>query len=142
MAATSGGDVGANSLQKSERTSGNNIGGVIGDLEGNSDMRLSSEIVDLIGEDCVEPSTEGRGIGEIRIVKLHSSLVGVVGVDVDVIDPLGVEVGGAANEAVHLIAFVEEEFSEVGTILAGDAGDQCYLARRSHVAISGGGSRS
>lgn len=134
--------MGANGLQKSERTGGDNIGGIIGDLEGNSDMRLSSEIVDLIGEDSVEPSTEGRGIGEIRIVKLHSSLVSVVRVDVDVIDPLGVEVGGTPNEAVHFVAFVEEEFSEVGTILAGDAGDQCDLSRRSRVAICRSRSRS
>lgn len=142
MAATGGGDVGANSLQESESTSGDNIGGIIGDLEGNGDMRLGSEIVNLIGEDCVEPSTKGRGIGEIRIMKLHSSLVGVVWIDVDVIDSLGVEVRGAANKAMDFVAFVKEEFSEVGTILAGDAGNQCHRARRRNVAISGCGRRS
>ena len=36
-----------------------------------------------------------------------SSLVGVVGVDVDVVDSLSVEVGGPPDQAMYLVAFVE-----------------------------------
>ena len=105
-------------------------------------MRLSSKVVYLIGSNGIEPSAKRRSVSEIGIVELHSGLVGVVGIDVDVIDSLGVEVGGAANEAMDLVSFAEQEFSEVGTVLAGDTGDQCDLARRSNFAIGGGGSRS
>jgi hypothetical protein len=43
---------------------------------------------------------------------------------VEVIDSLGVEERGAAFDAVDFVAFFEEEFGEVGAILAGDAGDE------------------
>lgn len=39
------------------------------------------------------------------------------------IDPLGVEKGGAALDAVHGVAFFEQKFGEVGAVLAGDACD-------------------
>jgi ABC-type enterochelin transport system substrate-binding protein len=44
---------------------------------------------------------------------------------VDVIDALGVKEGGTAFDAVNFVAFFEEKFREVGTVLAGDAGDEC-----------------
>jgi hypothetical protein len=40
-----------------------------------------------------------------------------------VIDPLGVEMGGAALYAVDCVVFGEQEVGEVGAVLAGDAGD-------------------
>ena len=70
-------------------------------------MGLGSEVVNLIWENCVEPATKRESIDEVSVVKLHSSLVGIAGVDVDVVDSLSVEVGGPLDEAVYLIAFVE-----------------------------------
>ena len=43
---------------------------------------------------------------------------------VDVVDPLGVEQRGPAFDAVDFIAFFEEEFREIGSVLSGDAGDE------------------
>ena len=40
------------------------------------------------------------------------------------VDAVGVEEAGAALEAMHGVAFLEQEFGEVGTILASDAGDE------------------
>lgn len=127
-------------FEEAEGASCNNVGGVIGDLEGDGDVRLGGEIVDLVGADGVEPAAEGGGVGEIGVVELHESLVSVVRVDVDVVDPLGVEVGGAADEAVDLVAFLEEEFGEIGAVLAGDAGDESNLEwSGTREAIVGGG---
>src|ERR1019366_8105606 len=40
------------------------------------------------------------------------------------IDTLCVKAGRAPFEAVDFVAFLEEEFGEIGAILAGDAGDE------------------
>ena len=45
----------------------------------------------------------------------------------DLLDAAGIEGGGAADEPVHLVALLEEEFGEVGAVLAGDAGDEGFL---------------
>ncbi len=47
---------------------------------------------------------------------------------VDVVDTLGIEQGSATLDAVHLVAFFKEKLGEVGTVLAGDAGDQRFLS--------------
>lgn len=93
-------------------------------------MRLSSEIVDLVGAESVDPAAERRGVGEIGVVELHASLVSVVRVDVDVVDSLCVEVGGTADQAVNLVALIEEEFSEIRAVLAGDPSDQSNFPGR------------
>jgi hypothetical protein len=53
-----------------------------------------------------------------------------VRVFIDVVDPLGVEQRGAALDAVHLIALVQQEFSQIAAVLAGDAGDQGFFILR------------
>ncbi len=50
-----------------------------------------------------------------------------LGILVDVVDPLGVEERGTALDAVNFIAFVEQELGEVGSVLSGDSGDQCFF---------------
>ncbi len=49
---------------------------------------------------------------------------GFVAVVVQVINSVGVEEGGAALDAMHCVALVEQEFGEVGAVLTGDAGDE------------------
>jgi hypothetical protein len=51
----------------------------------------------------------------------HALLVGVA---IEVVDAVGVEAGRAADESVDLVAAVEQLLGEVGTVLAGDAGDK------------------
>jgi len=47
-----------------------------------------------------------------------------VGVLVDVVYAAGVERAGAALDAVHDVAFFEQQLGQVGAVLAGDAGDK------------------
>jgi len=42
---------------------------------------------------------------------------------VDVVNLLGIERAGAALDALHDLAFFQQEFSQLGAVLAGDAGD-------------------
>jgi hypothetical protein len=62
---------------------------------------------------------------------------------VEMVDPVGVEQGGAAFDAVDGVAFLEQEFGQIRAILAGDASDQCGF---SHAvigsAVSGNGVQS
>jgi hypothetical protein len=39
-------------------------------------------------------------------------------------DAVGVEGRGAADDAVNVVTFIQKQFGQVGTILAGDAGDE------------------
>ncbi|KAF5735965.1 phytase family [Tripterygium wilfordii] len=145
----SGGDVRSHCLEEAEGSSGHDISCVIGNLEGHSDVRLGGEIVDLVWANSVDPPAKRGSVGEVSIMKLHASFVRIVRVDVDVIDSLSIEIGGATDQSVHLVALVEEEFSQVRTILASYAGDQSHLEWLRHlswngpaVALRGGGSGS
>lgn len=123
-----GGDVGAHGFEEAEGAGGHDVGGVVRDLERDGDVRLGGEVVDLVGRDGVEPAAERGGVGEVGVVELHSGLVSVVGVDVDVVDPLRIEVGGPPDQPVDLVALVEQELRQVRPVLTGYAGDQRDLA--------------
>ena len=56
---------------------------------------------------------------------LGAALVAVL---VQVVDAAGVEGGGAADDAVHLVAFGQQLFGQVGAVLAGDAGEEGFFA--------------
>ena len=46
------------------------------------------------------------------------------GVLLEVVDALGVEERAAPLDAVHDVALLEQEFGQIGPILAGDPGDE------------------
>jgi len=54
---------------------------------------------------------------------------GLVRVLVEVVDAVGVEQRTAALDAVDFVAFVEQEFSQIGAVLAGNAGDEGFFLR-------------
>ena len=54
--------------------------------------------------------------------------LGVVGIAIEMADAVGVEGGGAADDAVDVVVFGEEEFGEIGAVLSGDAGEEGFLA--------------
>ena len=58
----------------------------------------------------------------------NSRCVGFVGVLVEVVDAGGVEQRRPAPDAVHDVAFAEQQLGEIGAVLAGNAGDQGRLS--------------
>jgi hypothetical protein len=46
---------------------------------------------------------------------------------VEVLDARGIEGGRPADDAMDFVTLTEKELGEVGTVLAGDAGDECAL---------------
>lgn len=126
----------SDSLQETKSSSSDDVSSVVRDLEGDGDVGLSSKVVDLVRLDDVEPTAERGGIREISVVELHESFVGIVGIDVDMVDSLSVEIGGSSDEAVNLVAFLEQELCQVRSILASDTGDQCNLPRLRNVGMA------
>ena len=62
------------------------------------------------------------GVGQVPEVEDEVAVLHV-GVLVDVVDAVGVEQRGTAFDAVDDITFFEQEFGEIGAVLAGDTGD-------------------
>ena len=66
-------------------------------------------------------------VGHVAVMQ-DQAPVRLVRILVQVVDAIGVEQRRAALDAVHLVAFVEQKFREVGAVLAGNAGDQrCFF---------------
>lgn len=55
-------DVRADSFEEAEGSGSNDVGGVIRDLEGNGDVGLGSEVVNLVGVNRIEPTAKRRCI--------------------------------------------------------------------------------
>ena len=45
---------------------------------------------------------------------------------IEMINPIGVERGGSAIDAMYGVALIEEQFSKIGAVLAGDTADQSH----------------
>lgn len=58
-------------LEEAKRARDCDIGGVVGHLEGQRDMALCGEVVDLVGEDVIKHATERRGVIEVGVVEVH-----------------------------------------------------------------------
>ena len=86
-------------------------------------MRLRGEVVDLLRARLLDDADQVGRVGHVAVVheEAHALLVGV---DVEVVDALGVEGARAALHAVDDVALLEQQLGEVGAVLAGDAGDQ------------------
>jgi hypothetical protein len=65
-------------------------------------VRLSAQVVNLIGSDRLDELIEGRGVGQIgvRQSQPHIRLVGIL---VDMIDPAGVERRRSADRAKYFV---------------------------------------
>ena len=93
--------------------------------------RLGAEIVDLVGLHLRHHADQVGGVGQVAVMQLEAGARHVA-VVVQMVDAAGVEGGGAALDAVHLIPLLEQQFREIGAVLAGDAGDEGDLATIRH----------
>jgi hypothetical protein len=92
-------------------------------------MALGAQVVNLIGLHLLDDADQVGAVGEIAVME-HQAGIALVGVLVEVIDAAGVEAAGPPLDAVHRIALFQQELGQVGTVLAGDAGDKGNLARQ------------
>ena len=108
----------ADGLDDAEHADGIDIGGELGGVEADLHVALGGEVVDLRGAHVGDDADNGHRVAEVGVVEVE------VGAALEVGDALAVIDGGAADNAVDVIAFVEEEFGEVGAVLASHARDE------------------
>ena len=118
----------AHGLEQADGADAGGVGGVLGLVERHPHVRLRGEVVDLVGVDLGEQRDQAGAVAEVAVVQ-EELRARVVRVDVEVVDPRGVEGRGAADQPVHLVALRQQQLGEVGAVLAGDAGDECALGQ-------------
>ena len=91
-------------------------------------MGLCTQVIYFVGTDFRQQAREVGGIGQIAVVQFEAHVVDVR-ILVDMVDTLGVELRGAAFDAVDFIAFFQQKFCQIRTVLACHAGDKCDFAR-------------
>jgi len=89
-------------------------------------MRLRAEVVDFVRLHFLQDTGQVGAIRKIAIVQLEAGIFDVR-ILIDVIDALGVELRSPALDAMNFITLFQQKFRQVGTVLAGHAGDQCYF---------------
>ena len=84
-------------------------------------MALCGQIVDLIGLDLAHQTNQAGGIGQVAVVQGDRVLLD------QVVDTSGVGDGSTADNAVDLIALLQQKLCQIGTVLTGDASNQCFF---------------
>jgi hypothetical protein len=106
------------SLQHAQNAQSVHIAGIFRSIKRNLNMALCSQIVDLIGLDLAHQTDQTGGIGQVAVMQGDSVLLD------QVVDTSGVGDGSAADDAVNLVALLQKELCQIGTILTGNTGDQ------------------
>ena len=84
-------------------------------------MALGGEVVHLVGAHFGDYLHYRHRVAEVGVVEVE------VGMAFEVGDAFAEVYRRAAYHAVDVVAFVEEEFGEVASVLTGDTGDECCL---------------
>ena len=116
----------ADRLKEAQRADAVGVGRVLGLLEADRHMALRREVVDLVGLHLLHDAREVRRIRQVTVVQDEVAVVDVR-ILVQVIDAIRVEGRGAALDAVDFVAFLQQEFRQIGAVLARDAGDEGYF---------------
>ena len=85
-------------------------------------MALCAEIVDLVGLNPLDRMQEAAGVREISIMEDESS-VADVRILIEMVDAVRVEQRAAPLDAMDYIVFSQQKLSQIGPVLASDAGD-------------------
>ena len=119
----------ADSFQEADGPQAGNISRIFRHIEADPHMALGAQMIYLIGSDLLEEIGELPRNGEIAIMQIDPRFR-VVEIAIEMIDSVGVEGAGPADEAVNFIAFAEEQLRQVGAVLARDTGDECFFHNR------------
>ena len=86
-------------------------------------MALGAEIVDLFRGNLFDQSVEIAGICQISVVEKETDAF-QMGILVQMVDSSRVERAGAAHDAVNLVAFIQQQFRQIRTVLTCNSGDE------------------
>src|SRR4030095_2799240 len=74
----------------------------------------------------IDQSREIQCIRQVAVVQKHPNSINVR-IFIEMINARCVERTRPANNAMYLVAFLEQQVCEIASVLAGDAGDECFL---------------
>ena len=114
----------ADGLQQAQGADAVCIGHVFGLLEAHRHMAHCAQVVDLVRLRLLHDADQVGAVRQITVVQLEALVVDMR-VLVQMVHAVGVEQAGAALDAVHRVALLQQQFRQVGAVLAGDAGDEC-----------------
>lgn len=84
-------------------------------------MALCSQIVNFVWLDFAHQTDQAGGIGQVAVVQGDRVLLD------QVVDTSGVGDGSAADDAVDLIALLQQKLCQIRAVLTGDASNQCFF---------------
>ena len=94
--------------------------------EGNRDVTLGGEVIELVGPHLLDDMGEARRVGHVAMVQDEAT--GPAGFAVkQMIDARGVEERRAPLDAVNDVTFAQQEFGEIAAVLSRDAGQKRHL---------------
>lgn len=113
----------ADGLQQPDGSETGDVTGVQRGVERHADMRLRTQVVDLVRPDVAQQIHQSDPVGEVGVVQDERTVVLLRSL-VDVVDPLGVEARRAAYQSMDRVPLVEQQLGQVRTVLSGHAGDE------------------
>ena len=114
----------ADGFQHAQGAHGIGLGRVFGHFEADLHVALGGQVVDFVGLHLLDDADEAATVRHVAIMQVDQALLLHVAhplVEVEVFDAPGVKRRRAAQDAVHFISFLEEEFGQERTVLACDA---------------------
>ena len=118
----------ADCLQKPERTNSIGVRCVFRCLERDLHVRLSRQIIDLVGLGFLDDTNQVCRVRNVAIMQMKPYPL-FVRIVVEVIDTRRVERGGASLYSMHNIALGQQQFCQIGPVLPRSTGNKCGPSR-------------
>ena len=108
-------------LQDAQHAGGVHVGGVFGHVKADLHVALRRQVVDLVGADAADDRHQAHRVAQIAEMQVEA------GVALQMGDALAEIHRRAPDDAVDVVAFLQQKFRQVAAVLAGHAGDQCFF---------------
>ena len=109
-------------FQNANRADAGDVGSVLRNIEAHAHVALRAQMINFVRLQFVKKLHKIDRIAEVAVVKKHSDVVNVR-IGVEMIDARSVECAGATNDPVDFVAFLQQQISQITSVLASDAGD-------------------
>ena len=100
-----------------------------GRIEADPHMALRGQIVNLRRLHLAQQAAQPARVAQIAVMEEQPRLVGVR-IGINLVEPAGVERARPADDAMHLVAFGQQQLRQIGTILSGNPRDKRALNHR------------
>ncbi len=108
-------------LQHAQCPGGIDIGRIFRHVKRHLHMALGRKIIYLVGTDGTYDLQQAHGVGHVGIMKMK------MGMPLKMGDSFTIVRRAAANDAVYVISFIQEELRQVRAILTRNAGYKCLF---------------